>query len=92
MIAHNALLDSIESTPSCSPRLEPGFDNEHLLELGKQVGYRDWRSLYDGIISVLVWNELLHSAGIPKLDDEGHFARWVEPYYPSLHLRLLALN
>ena len=86
----NSFLDHLAE---CHPRgsgLEYGIDTNQMFELASRVGYGDWASFQDEIVDPFGEQGLLLSRGIPGLDAHGRFARWVEPYYPSLSLMLVA--
>lgn len=69
--------------------LEDGFNAEMMMAVGEAAGYRSWEELVDDVIEPFAKNDLLLSRGTPRLDENGKFVRFVEPFYPSLQLMLL---
>lgn len=86
----NIFLDYLSENHPRGTGLGSGLTKEQIFLLGRRADYTDWESFQEDIIEPFGRDGLLLSSGIPRLDENGHFARWVEPYYPSLLLRLLA--
>jgi hypothetical protein len=86
----NRLLDHLTDNHPGGIGLESGLSKEQLFELGQRAGYPDWESFQAEVVEPFGAQGLLLSGGIPTIDQKGRFARWVEPYYPSLPFLLLA--
>jgi len=86
----NRFLDFLAANHPGGSGLAPGFDRQQMFMLAKQCGYADWSSFQDEIVDPFGEQGLLLARGIPGLDEDGRFARWREPYYPSLPLMLTA--
>ena len=86
----NLFMDRLASEHPGGRNLEQGFTQTELFLMGRQVGYTTLEDFQDEIIEPFGTQGLLLAAGVPGLDETGRFARWIEPYYPSLELRLAA--
>lgn len=86
----NVFLDFLAANHPEGAGLGTGFNNDQLMILGKQTGYDAWSTFRDEIVDPFGEQGFLLGRGIPALDDTSTFARWREPFYPSLHLLLLA--
>lgn len=86
----NRFLDLLADSHPRGEGLDQGLSKEQMFELARAAGYTTWGSFQEEVIDRFGDLGLLVSRGIPGPDDKGAFARWVEPYYPSLLLMLLA--
>ncbi|MBF8272629.1 MAG: hypothetical protein HW380_1734 [Magnetococcales bacterium] len=84
----NFFLDYIAQSHPRGTGLEQGISKEQMYLMGKQVGYTEWPSFQEEILIPFGRSGMILSRGIPRLDEEGQFERWPEPYFPS-HVLLL---
>lgn len=86
----NILLDHLGAHHPRGAGLEDGLDREVMSAMGKSAGGRSWDHVADEIVEPLCESGILLALGTPGLDEHGAFARYIEPFFPSLPLMLLA--
>lgn len=86
----NVFLDYVSAHHPRGSGLEDGLDRETMQGFGTEAGYSSWDELADEIIEPFCDDALLLSRGIPVSNGDGDFARYGEPFFPSLTLTLVA--